>query len=592
MPPCRAAPRNCGRVGDYTVLREVGRGGMGVVYEAVQESLGRRVALKVLPATALADARAWSGSAARRGRRPGCTTPNIVPVFGVGEHDGMHYYAMQFIPGQGLDAVLDELRRLRRAGPGRPPATARAEPGRRAACCRVSWPPAARARTGRPRRRRPRRSCAAGVRPVSAARCPAGPELSGVGDRTDAPLLPRAWPGSACRRPRRWPTPTRRASSTATSSRANLLLDAPGVVWVTDFGLAKAEERRPDARPATSSARCATWPRSGSAASATPAPTCTRLGLTLYELLTLRPAFDSPDRLRLIQQVKDRNRSGRARSTRGTPRPGDDRPEGDREGAGTALPHGGRAGGRPGAVPGRRADQGPAGRRAGAGLEVGAAEPLAGRVAGGGGAVPGRRHARLAGLRLRGRQGPHLRRGEGGGGEYGAGQRRPRRGEGAAAGGPSAVRPGAGAVREGRGGRRRPLAAGGPEDRPGGRQGLPPRRPHQPGRLGRHDAGPAAHDPARPCPPQRRVQPRRPGRGHLQRGRDGPGPGGEDREADPRAAPPGSRGLGVLQPRRQDHRGREIRLRRGQSCRGGLPVGRRRWTAPGHAESDRRGAVA
>src|SRR5207302_1185056 len=40
---------------------------------------------------------------------------NIVPVFGVGEADGLHFYAMQFIPGQGLDSVLDEVRRLRAA---------------------------------------------------------------------------------------------------------------------------------------------------------------------------------------------------------------------------------------------------------------------------------------------------------------------------------------------------------------------------------------------------------------------------------------------------------------------------------------------
>ena len=100
---------------------------MGVVYEAVQECLGRHVALKVLPHQRLADP-----SQLERFRREARAAArlhhtNIVPVFGVGEHEGVHYYAMQFIQGQSLDAVLREVKRLRAAN--RPSRARRTTPG-------------------------------------------------------------------------------------------------------------------------------------------------------------------------------------------------------------------------------------------------------------------------------------------------------------------------------------------------------------------------------------------------------------------------------------------------------------------------------
>ena len=112
------------QLGDYQILREVGRGGMGVVYEARQLSLGRHVAIKVLPSHALLDPR-HLGRFQREARSAAkLHHTNIVPVFGVGEHEGLHYYAMQFIRGQGLDSVLEELRLLQRAredAPAGPP---------------------------------------------------------------------------------------------------------------------------------------------------------------------------------------------------------------------------------------------------------------------------------------------------------------------------------------------------------------------------------------------------------------------------------------------------------------------------------------
>src|SRR5207245_2424815 len=108
----KAAESLLKQVGDYRIIREVGRGGMGVVYEAEQVSLGRHVALKVLPQKALLD-----GKQKRRFEREAKAAAklhhtNIVPVFGVGEHEGLPYYVMQFIQGLGLDVVLDELNNM------------------------------------------------------------------------------------------------------------------------------------------------------------------------------------------------------------------------------------------------------------------------------------------------------------------------------------------------------------------------------------------------------------------------------------------------------------------------------------------------
>ena len=100
------------QIGDYRILREIGRGGMGVVFEAEQISLGRRVALKVLSGQVSSDRivqerfRREARAAARLHHT------NIVPVYDVGQDGDVRYYAMQFIEGQGLDAVITELRRL------------------------------------------------------------------------------------------------------------------------------------------------------------------------------------------------------------------------------------------------------------------------------------------------------------------------------------------------------------------------------------------------------------------------------------------------------------------------------------------------
>lgn len=100
------------QLGDFRILGEIGRGGMGVVYEAQQLSLGRRVAVKVLPEQSLG-----SEKRLRRFQREAQTAAklhhtNIVPVFGVGQQDQHHYIVMQLIQGVGLDEILVQLRKI------------------------------------------------------------------------------------------------------------------------------------------------------------------------------------------------------------------------------------------------------------------------------------------------------------------------------------------------------------------------------------------------------------------------------------------------------------------------------------------------
>lgn len=98
-------------LGDFLILREIGRGGMGIVYEAIQQSLRRRVALKVI-VPAIADSRRQLERFRREAEAAArLHHTNIVPVFGIGEENGLHYYAMQLIDGVPLNEVINAVRR-------------------------------------------------------------------------------------------------------------------------------------------------------------------------------------------------------------------------------------------------------------------------------------------------------------------------------------------------------------------------------------------------------------------------------------------------------------------------------------------------
>jgi hypothetical protein len=203
------------QLGDYQILREIGRGGMGVVYEAQQLSLGRHVAIKVLPSHALLDVRQLARFQREARSAAKLHHTNIVSVFGVGQQDGLHYYVMQFIAGQSVDVVRDALRRLRQSGgklaptqadpPDRPTPIGEGVSAAEVACALLTGPEEREEGGGRKENRKTL------LIPPSALH----PLLS----RHRAVCTGRALPGLACRWPRPWPTPPARASCIATSSR-------------------------------------------------------------------------------------------------------------------------------------------------------------------------------------------------------------------------------------------------------------------------------------------------------------------------------------------------------------------------------------
>jgi serine/threonine protein kinase len=108
--PGEGASSSTGLLGDFRILREIGRGGMGVVYEAEQMSLGRRVALKVLPFAAMLDRQQLARFKNEARAAATLKHPNIVSVYSVGCERSVHFFAMELIEGQSLAEVIAAIR--------------------------------------------------------------------------------------------------------------------------------------------------------------------------------------------------------------------------------------------------------------------------------------------------------------------------------------------------------------------------------------------------------------------------------------------------------------------------------------------------
>ncbi|MGE3166987.1 MAG: protein kinase, partial [Planctomycetota bacterium] len=235
--------------GDYRLLREVGRGGMGVVYEAEQLSLLRRVAVKVL-----ASHHATDSSRERFHREAHAVArlehPNIVPVYAIGETGGVPFMAMKFIEGRSLADVI--------AAGGKGLLDDSTSDGREDGT----------------RSRVPSRYQRVAALGRDVARALASAHELGVLHRDIKP--------------------------------GNLLLDTELKVWVADFGLAKVEQ----AADITVSGALVGTPRYMAPEAirgwADPRADIYGVGVTLYELLTGHPAFESGSQVELLRDIQDR----------------------------------------------------------------------------------------------------------------------------------------------------------------------------------------------------------------------------------------------------------------------------------------------
>ena len=341
------APPALRQLGDFRILREVGKGGMGIVYEAEQVSLGRHVALKVLPKNMLLDAQAKRRFEREAKSAARLHHTNIVPVFGVGEQDGMPYYVMQFIQGLGLDDVLEELKKLQHGGPKAgthiggdlhashdvgPVADVPGEETDRKTQTQgaVSAVNVARSLlTGEFHSPLDQDDATAPVivedqrkedREAAAPRSPASSDSFALS--SSSVVLPgQSRDGSKSKNKKRtyWQSVATIGVQVAEALEyahkqgihhrdikpSNLLLDSQGTVWVADFGLAKADDQQNLTHTGDILGTLRYMPPEAFEGKTDARSDVYSLGLTLYEMLAFRAAFDEKERNRLIKQVTD-----------------------------------------------------------------------------------------------------------------------------------------------------------------------------------------------------------------------------------------------------------------------------------------------
>ncbi|MCC6492510.1 MAG: protein kinase [Pirellulales bacterium] len=273
-------------LGDFRLIREIGRGGMGLVFEALQLSMGRAVALKVLPLAAMLEDKSLERFHTEVRAAAALDHPHIVAVYSVGEDRGLHYYAMQLVRGQTLAQAIGELHAARTDG---------ADP--------LKYPTARLpAATSCERQRRQ-------AADESFSACdPTQP------DQPPAPCISFRNTADFHRRAARLALQAADALQHAHEhgvlhrdvKPSNLLIDREGKLFVADFGLA---------RMGASAGITLTGDIIGTLRYMPPEQTLGRradvdhradvysLGATLYELLALEPAYGDDDRAALLRRI-------------------------------------------------------------------------------------------------------------------------------------------------------------------------------------------------------------------------------------------------------------------------------------------------
>jgi serine/threonine protein kinase/Tfp pilus assembly protein PilF len=264
-----------GTLGDFQIIREVGRGGMGVVYEAEQLSLGRRVALKVLPFAATMDPRHLHRFQNEARAAASLEHPHIVPVYGVGCERGVHYYAMKFIDGESLAVLLESQRQ-----------------------------------TSKPQQSNQPRPHGSGELPQT----PQGRESSSTSPRAAFSTQLAQRDAATFRQIAEWGIQAAEGLEHAHSigivhrdiKPANIMIDGHSSLWVTDFGLA---------RTAADAGLTMTGDVLGTLRYMSPEQALAKhglvdhrtdvysLGVTLYELVTGTPAIGGRDREEILNAI-------------------------------------------------------------------------------------------------------------------------------------------------------------------------------------------------------------------------------------------------------------------------------------------------